>query len=331
MKLSALKREKSTPSKFVLKEKTDDSLDCSVLIQQLKAGNRILMNRLKDLEFEKEELQIQNEILTKHNSESTKQSSNSEDGISIDDLKQTIISLKRQNRDEEEKLNYSQFLLEQKEADIEFLQLEIGELKKNSSYSDELTALDKQLKAMQKEIKNNEDRLTILRKEEADSKDSMKKKEMLFSKSHNTQKLPPSNWIEDRNAMLQQQQTVQHKISHLNEKQRELFDHLTALKAQFYFDFGVDEKELKKILFAELECNSNPVVVHLQNAIAAEIEYNNILEAELNEVREATDYIKKYRETCFKRGKNQYELESSRKRIELLQDQLNRISQSFST
>ena len=84
-------------------------------------------------------------------------------------------------------------------------------------------------------------------------------------------------------------------------------------------------------MFAELECNSNPVVVHLQNTIAAEIEYNNILEAELNEVREATDYIKKYRETCFKRGKNQYELESSRKRIELLQDQLNRISQSFST
>lgn len=326
------KREKSTPAKAITRDKNDDSPDLTPIIQQLEAENRKIINKYQDLEFQLEEAQTRNEILNKSNLHQSMSDNLPADNIDINEMKQNVISLRREKRDEEEKFKYSQFILQEKAADLEFLQFEMNEInpRVDSSSPEEQKALENRLKEMNKELKTNEDRLTILRKEEADAKDNMKKREIVM-KGHNSPKQPPINWSEERNEMIKKQQKMNTKINHLNEKQRELFDHLTALKAQFYVDLGIDEKELRKILLAEYECNSNPTAINLQNAIAAEIEYNNILESELDEVRATTDYIKKYRETCFNRGKNQFELESSRKRIELLQEQLNQISQYFST
>lgn len=326
------KREKSTPAKAVARDKNDDSPDLTSIIQQLEADNRKVVNRYQDLEFQLEEAQVKNEILNRSNSRQSLNDDSALSNVDINELKLSVISLRREKRDEEERHKYSQYILQEKMADLEFLQFEMNELNSrvDTSSPEEQKSLENQLKEMNKELKTNEDRLTILRKEEADAKENMKKREIVI-KGHNSPKQPPSNWIDERNEMIKKQQKMNQKINHLNEKQRELFDHLTALKAQFYVDLGIDEKELRKILLAEFECNSNPTATNLQNAIAAEIEYNNILESELDEVRATTDYIKKYRETCFNRGKNQFELESSRKRIELLQEQLNQISQYFST
>ena len=326
------KREKSTPSKAIARDKSDDPPDLTAIIHQLEADNRKVSNRYQDLEFQLEEVQIRNEFLNKSNIYQSLSDGKTTNDIDINELKQNLITLRREKRDEEERFKYSQYILQEKAADIEFLQFEMDELNSriDSTFPDEQKALESQLKEMNKELKTNEDRLTILRKEESDAKETMKKRET-FMKGHNSPKQPPINWVDERNETLKKQQKMNQKINHLNEKQKELYDHLTALKAQFYVDLGIDEKELRKILLAEFECNSNPIAINLQNAIAAEIEYNNILESELDEVRATTDYIKKYRETCFNRGKNQFELESSRKRIELLQEQLNKISQYFST
>ncbi|KAK8892137.1 hypothetical protein M9Y10_029360 [Tritrichomonas musculus] len=334
-RLSSQKREKSTPAKAVTRDKNDDPPDLTAIIQKLEADNRKVANKYQDLEFQLEEVQVKNELLNKLNSNDVSNDDEFNDQIDLDELKQSVISLRREKRDEEERFKYSQYVLQEKSADIEFLQFEMNELnliapRIDSSSPEVQKALEKQLKEMNEELKTNEDRLTILRKEESDAKENMKKREIVM-KGHNSAKPLPANWTEERNEILKKQQKMNNKLNHLNEKQRELLDQLTNLKTQFYTDLEIDDKELKKTLVAELECNSNPAAANLQNAIAAEIEYNNILESELNEVRATTEYIKKYRETCFNRGKNQFELESSRKRIELLQEQLNKISQHFST
>ena len=335
-KQSPKKREKLNPSKSA---EGDESLDCKEIIQKLEAENRLLTINLEDLEFSLEEETVKKEFLKKQESQNGNKNdendeTNQKSHFNVDELKQTVYDLTKQKKDLESRVNYSKYRYEEKKADFEFMQLEISELKSINSSVDEQQLLEKQLSEMEEELRTNGERLTILLNEEKNANDSIKAREdsiknskSLYNGKHSVQ----NNWEEERSEVQQRRKQVKHKIAKLEEKEKETNDHLTALKSQFYFELGVDEKELKKAIFAEIEFNTNQTFMNLQNAIATEIEYNNILENELNEVRNATNYIKKYREICFQRGRNQYELESSRKRLELLQEKLDQISSSLSS
>ncbi|OHT10535.1 hypothetical protein TRFO_20122 [Tritrichomonas foetus] len=330
-KTSARKREKSTPAKAVDFDKNDDSLDCTDIIQKLEAENRILKNKFRDLEFELEEATIQNEILTKSLEKPVKSKQIEQQEFNIDELKQTVLDLTRQKNDEEARSKYSQYVVKEKEADIEFIRLEMSELQSINSSIDEQKSLERQLAEMESELKTNDDQLMILQNEENNAIENMKTRKGSMKNKINHNIKPPQNWEEERNEIQRRHQQIHHKYEKLEEKERETNDHFTALKSQFYYELGLDEKELKKAIYAEIEFNTNQTVMNLQNSIATEIEYNNILENELNEVRKSTSYIKKYREVCFQRGRNQYVLESSRKRLELLQEKLNEISSNISS
>ena len=289
-------------------------------ILKLESENRILSNKLNDLEFQIEELEIINEndndakppLSQQKNLES---GDNSTHDVIINRRKKELLAMNN---------SFLKLLNQRKNEDIEFLKMEINELHGNNSQVETMQFLSEQYENKQREIVTNAEQIQILQNEEKAALFQISSLEEALNLKGDY-KHPPSNWMEERESIREKLQNAQHRVldateehAYLEEKVKELMDNPINVP-----DSNVDD--LKKALNAEILFSTTIKERHIQLAIEAEEQTSKILQKELDETMKATNIIKTHREKSFERQKKQYDIASSQQRLKVLQNELEKL------
>jgi len=289
-------------------------------ILKLESENRILSNKLNDLEFQIEELEIINE-----NDNDAKppllQPKNLENG---DSSTQDLIINRRKKELLAMNNSFLKLLNQRKNEDIEFLKMEINELQGNNSQVETMQFLSEQYENKQREIVTNAEQIQILQNEEKAALFQISSLEEALNLKGDY-KHPPSNWMEERESIREKLQNAQHRVldateehAYLEEKVKELMENPINVP-----DSNVDD--LKKALNSEILFSTTIKERHIQLAIEAEEQTSKILQKELDETMKATNIIKTHREKSFERQKKQYDIASSQQRLKVLQNELEKL------
>ena len=289
-------------------------------ILKLESENRILSNKLNDLEFQIEELEIINEndndakppLSQQKNLES---GDNSTHDVIINRRKKELLAMNN---------SFLKLLNQRKNEDTEFLKIEINELQGNNSQVETMQFLSEQYENKQREIVTNAEQIQILQNEEKAALFQISSLEEALNLKGDY-KHPPSNWMEERESIREKLQNAQHRVldateehAYLEEKVKELMDNPINVP-----DSNVDD--LKKALNAEILFSTTIKERHIQLAIEAEEQTSKILQKELDETMKATNIIKTHREKSFERQKKQYDIASSQQRLKVLQNELEKL------
>lgn len=294
-------------------------------VEKLESENRLLVNNYHDLVFQLEELEIENEFYKNEIAdENGENGENDLDFQQIEEMKQKLYKLRKERAIAECKSEYTNQLLKEHQEDLKFLQMEVSDLENFKNGNDEPQALMEMLEAKKREVQIYTDQLSILLNEEKERMDGIRKLDSTFRKRGQMKPLTDT-WRDEKSKIIEKHQQAEDEASRASTEHRTVVEELENTKASFFENIGATEEEIKKAIFAEINYNSNEIMNHLQESISAEVEERKMLQEQLERIRATTVYIKNHRDELISRQKKQFELASSRKRLQLLQNELDRI------
>lgn len=253
----------------------------------LEAENRVLNNLFQDLEFQLEEMRLKHENLT---------------------------GLKKRLRDLEIEMKYADFLLKERQLDLEFIDNEIEKIQADEESIDIKSRIQAQVDQMNQEIEQNKDNLEVLHNEEREALLHIRDRENRLSMLH---KPLPKGWAEDRDSHMEEKEALQDALEYEKEKLRAAEIELEKLQMNRFDGTDVDGNEVVKALAAELRyIRTDPI----HEAINSELEYRETLKRELDAAKLAAKSVKKYRDMVVKRHERQFELASLQSRLESLHE-----------
>lgn len=263
-------------------------------LNKLEILNFELFEQLMDLQFQINEAKIQKSVLESKLGEIQQSTSHKlRKSLSIEDTKliQRFNQLCRLQQDLIHQNSFERELIEEKKADIEFLNLELRELPSLEQMQATVQELQEDLEKKKRDLEDEEMNVTGLKAKE---QSYAEKKDHTIFLSKNLDK-PPPGWNKEKENLITQLNVLQSNIESENKSIEQIKKEIEEYSDSSCFSVG-----LRSSLIIELSM-LNALMNDLQRAIKTEEQISKDLDREILKLQEAQTYTNNYQSKVQKR------------------------------